>query len=92
MIGVGRLEDWRWVGDSPGDVGDERADMGLSRNSWAICAVLGFPCLASLTTREFLHSGELHAGVEARGGGEALTGEEVRTGEELRTGEEVRTG
>ena len=44
MLVVGRLEDWRRVGDFSGDVGDEGADVGLSRNSWAKCAVLGVPC------------------------------------------------
>ena len=61
MLVVGRLEDWRRVGDSSGDVGDEGADVGLSRNSWAACAVVGVPCLASLTKRLLAHAGETHA-------------------------------
>ena len=61
------------MGDSSGDVGDEGADEGFLRKSWATCAVVGVPCLASLTMRLVAHAGESHAeeascaGEEARG-------------------------
>ena len=49
------------MGDSFGDVGDEGVDEGFLRNSWAACAVVGVPCLASLTKRLVAHAGETHA-------------------------------
>ena len=61
MLVVGRLEDWRRVGDSSGDLGDEGADERLLRNPLATCAVVGVPCLASLTMRLEAHAGESHA-------------------------------
>ena len=46
MICAGREVDGRRVGDSFGDVGDEGADEGALKNSWAMAADVGVPCLA----------------------------------------------
>ena len=61
MLVVGRLEDWRRVGDSSGDVGDEGADERFPKNPLATRAVVGVPCLASLTKRLVAHAEETHA-------------------------------
>ena len=68
------------MGDSFGDVGDEGADVGVLRNSWAICADVGVPYLAMcvrFSLRFPCIGGVAHAGEAACAGETARTGETV---------------